>query len=405
MTHGEFCGGNAGNALTDHGIRVLLVDDQETIGDRVRHILSREKDIAYHYCGESARAVAMAAEVAPTVILQDLFMPGIDGLTLIDSYRANPATCNIPLIVLSNEEDPVTKAEAFSRGANDYLVKLPDRIELIARLRYHSGAYINLLQRNEAYSALEASRKALTDELAKAAQYVRSMLPTRLDGEVKTDWRFIPSMQLGGDSFNYHWIDSDNLAIYLLDVSGHGIDATLLSVSVINILRAQTLPGVDFRRPSQVLRKLNAAFQMEYHNELFFSIWYGVYVKSARKLICCSGGHPPAVLVSGRSIEDTSILKVTSRNPMIGMERDSEYKEIALYVDKDTRLYVFSDGIYEIMMPDGSHWTHYEFVETLKQPVTGDISILDRVLAYSRSLMGSDEFNDDVSLLEIQFCH
>ena len=74
----------------------------------------------------------------PTVILQDLVMPGVDGMSLVRDYRDNPATKDIPIIVLSTKEDPVIKSEAFAAGANDYLVKLPDHIELVARIRYHS---------------------------------------------------------------------------------------------------------------------------------------------------------------------------------------------------------------------------------------------------------------------------
>ena len=92
------------------------------------------------------------------MILQDLVMPDIDGLTLVKNFRANEATRETPMIVLSTKEEPAVKAEAFALGANDYIVKLPDRLELLARIRYHSKGYIALLQRNEAYQALRRAR-------------------------------------------------------------------------------------------------------------------------------------------------------------------------------------------------------------------------------------------------------
>src|SRR5437588_3923308 len=104
-------------------------------------------------------------------------MPEIDGLTLVKTFRELPSTRETPLIVLSTKEEPATKAEAFAIGANDYLVKLPDRIELLARIRYHSKGYINLLQRNEAYAALQVSQKLMANEVSQAARYVRSLLP------------------------------------------------------------------------------------------------------------------------------------------------------------------------------------------------------------------------------------
>jgi len=147
--------------LTLHRITVLLVDDQQMIGESVRRMLSNEKDIDFHYCQDPTLSIRMANEIHPTVILQDLFMPEMDGLRLVRYFRANPATHEVPLIVLSGEEDPRTKAEAFALGANDYMVKLPDRLEVIARIRYHSKGYINLLERNEAYNALLKSQEQL----------------------------------------------------------------------------------------------------------------------------------------------------------------------------------------------------------------------------------------------------
>ena len=140
---------------------VLLVDDQAMIGEAVRRALAGQPDMDFHYCAESAEAVATARNVKPTVILQDLVMPGIDGLELVRRYRADPATSLIPIIVLSTKEEPTIKSEAFKAGANDYLVKLPDRVELIARIRYHSKAYLNQLQRDEAYRALRESQRQL----------------------------------------------------------------------------------------------------------------------------------------------------------------------------------------------------------------------------------------------------
>ncbi len=125
---------------------VLLVDDQAIVAKMVGKMLASEPDIAFHHCDDAAKAVSAASAIAPSVILQDLVMPGADGLDLILAYRAQEATNLTPLIVLSSEEEAVTKAEAFKRGANDYLVKLPDKAELIARIRYHSRTYRLLLQ-------------------------------------------------------------------------------------------------------------------------------------------------------------------------------------------------------------------------------------------------------------------
>src|SRR3954467_9386705 len=313
--------------LTEHRITVLLIDDQPIIGEAVRRMLAGEPDIAFHYCKGAPRALETAARVGPTVILQDLVMPEIDGLSLVKLFRDHDATRETPLIVLSAKEEPTTKAEAFGLGANDYIVKLPDKLELLARIRHHSKGYINLLQRNEAYRALQASQKLLAKDVAQAAKYVYSLLPEKLTkGDIRTDWRFIPSAELGGDSFGYDWLDDDHFAFYLLDVSGHGVGAALLSVSALNALRSQSLPQTDFRQPGQVLAALNRAFQMDQQNGLYFTIWYGIYQKSTLRVDYSGGGHPPALLMTGPTAEQAVMQVLDSKGPMIGAVNDLEYE-------------------------------------------------------------------------------
>ncbi|WP_426156131.1 diguanylate cyclase domain-containing protein [Pseudomonas sp. TSRC2-2] len=147
----------------ENAAMVLLVDDQAMIGEAVRRGLSNQENIDFHFCSDPQQAIAQAVRIKPTVILQDLVMPGLDGLSLVREYRNHPATRDIPIIVLSTKEDPLIKSAAFSAGANDYLVKLPDTIELVARIRYHSRSYMTLLQRDAAYRALRVSQQQLLD--------------------------------------------------------------------------------------------------------------------------------------------------------------------------------------------------------------------------------------------------
>ncbi len=144
-------------------IMVLLVDDQLLVGEAVREMLAGQSNIDFHYCANAADALNAAKEVKPTVILQDLVMPGADGLELVRRYRADPLTSGIPIIVLSSKEEAAVKNEAFRAGANDYLVKLPHQIELVARIEYHSKSYLNQLQRDDAYRALRESQHQLLE--------------------------------------------------------------------------------------------------------------------------------------------------------------------------------------------------------------------------------------------------
>ncbi len=142
---------------------VLLIDDQPMVAEALRRVLESENDIGFHYCGSPLEAIAEAERIAPTLILLDLVMPEIDGGTLLRYLRANPQTLNIPVVMLSSKEDPLLKAEAFAEGANDYLIKWPDSVELLARIRYHSWSYIHMLERDEAFKALRESQKKLAD--------------------------------------------------------------------------------------------------------------------------------------------------------------------------------------------------------------------------------------------------
>lgn len=142
-------------------IMVLLIDDQPMVGELVRRLLESEPDISLHYCSTPATAFDEVEEIRPTVILQDLVMPNADGLEMVRRFRARPATAHTPIVVLSSKEEAAVKSEAFAAGANDYLVKLPDRIELLARIRYHSNAYLTQLQRDAAMRALRESQQLL----------------------------------------------------------------------------------------------------------------------------------------------------------------------------------------------------------------------------------------------------
>jgi signal transduction histidine kinase len=159
-------------------IRVLLIDDQLIIGEAVRRILADEPDIAFHYCSDPTQAIQTAVNVAPTVILQDLVMPSVDGLMLLRWFRSHPVTCNIPIVVLSTKEEPKLKAEAFAQGANDYLVKLPDRIELIARIGYHSRAYNNLKALSVATATAQQQAHQLEQTLLKLQKTQAQLIQT-----------------------------------------------------------------------------------------------------------------------------------------------------------------------------------------------------------------------------------
>lgn len=391
-------------ALSQHEIKVMLVDDQAIIGEAVRRMLAPEKDIRFRYVNDPKAALQTADEFSPTIILLDLVMPDIDGLSLVKQFRATPKTAEIPLIVLSTKEEPKVKAESFALGASDYLVKLPDRLELIARLRHHSQGYINLLQRNEAYQALLESQQALFRELAEAAAYVRSRLPAPLkEPPLETDWRFIPSTQLGGDAFSYHWIDADHFCLFLLDVCGHGVGAALLSISAINVIRSAALPHTDFRDPGATLSALNEAFLMEKHNNMYFTIWYGIYNRPTRTLSYSSAGHPPALLITPPRAGAPAVEQLSTPGLVLGGLPGTKYTTRSRPLTTPGTLFLVSDGTFEIARPDGTIWPFNDFVKLLAEATAAGRPALDELEKKARALHGPGALDDDFSILQVNF--
>jgi sigma-B regulation protein RsbU (phosphoserine phosphatase) len=370
---------------------VLLVDDQAIIGEAVRRILAPHADVEYHFCQDPLKAIETARKVSPTVILQDLVMPGKDGLDLVLEFRAEPDTREVPLIVLSSREEPVTKAEAFTRGANDYLVKLPDPIEILARIRHHSRGYRALLERNAAYDALAA-------ELAQASDYVMSILPKPLeDADISARGAFIPSASLGGDFFGWWRLPDGRAVIFLIDVCGHGVGPALLSVSVSNALTTGAM-GVDPASPALVLEWLNNAFPMTHHRGMYFTSWYCVIDLKAGTLTWAGGGHPPALLVrAGGAVEE-----LASQGTPTGMIPDVPFTQDTVGIATGDRLLIYSDGIVELILPDGSVGSHSEFRDHVAHDAIQTADPIDRMLVHARERQGGPNFVDDVSIVEVK---
>ena len=261
----------------------------------------------------------------------------------------------------------------------------------------HQKTNAALTERNQALMLLN-------QELADAADYVRNFLPKPItDGPIRTDWRFIPSTSLGGDAFGYNMVDENHFAIYLIDVSGHGVGAALLSVSVMNVLRSQSLPNTDFKDPEQVLEALNIAFPGEENNDMFFTIWYGVYKKSTRELTYASGGHPPAILLDQTPKGDYQATQLRTPNYVIGGMSGGKYQKKECLVGKRNKLYIFSDGVYEVEKSDGSMWRFQEFADFMSNVKTNGQSILDRLYNYAKNLGNSENFEDDFTIVEVVF--
>jgi sigma-B regulation protein RsbU (phosphoserine phosphatase) len=381
------------------GGSLLVVDDSDSGRDLLARRLERE---GYRVTpARNGREALERLRAEPfDLVLLDILMPEMNGYQVLERMKGDPALRHVPVIMISALDELDAVVRCIEMGAEDYLSKPFSPVLLRARI----GACLEKKrlrdQEQRTHQALVESQQRLAVELAEAAEYVRSLLPPPLSGAPATEWQFVPSSQLGGDSFGYHWIDADHFAIYLLDACGHGVGPALLSVSAMNCLRAQMLPGTDFCQPGEVLRALNRTFQMRAQNDTYFTIWYGVYHRGERRLTYASGGHPPAILLPGRA---GGAVPLRTRGPIIGALPDVPYKSESCVLEQPSRLFVFSDGAYEVTRPDGAMLTLDELTALLSQPPEPGVATVDRVLHAIQELHGSPSLEDDFSLVQVTF--
>ena len=253
----------------------------------------------------------------------------------------------------------------------------------------------------DAKAQAERAGEALTEELRQAARYVASLLPARNPaGPVSADWLYRPSLDLGGDAFGYLWLDERRFAFYLLDVCGHGVGAALLATTVMNVIRARTV-NADLNDPSAVLAALNQAFPMQRQNDMYFTIWYGVFDVATDTVRYASGGQHPAVLIApGKRPE-----QLRGRGAPIGCFDQGLYPSFSVEAPAGSQLYVFSDGLFEVDLSNGKGMLDLEaFVDLLEERRTRSPErVLATVLEAVQGVQGKEAFEDDCSILQFTF--
>lgn len=377
--------------------KILIVDDQEENCTVLQRRLEKEG----HTCAavyDGATALERLAAEDFDLVLLDIMMPGIDGREVLRRIKTDEKLRHLPVIMISALDQIESVVACIEQGAEDYLPKPFNPVLLRARI----GSSLDRKRLRDAeqaaFAALKESQEKLAAELAEAAAYVQSVLPAPIEeGPVTASWQFLPSSSLGGDAFGYGPERDGQFGICLLDVCGHGVGAALLSISVLNVIRAESLPGVNFCDPGDVLSGLNNAFPMEKHGEMFFTAWCGIYDPASRRLRFAAGGHPPAIMV----LPDGTASALAAKGPVIGAMPGMKFAAGEADIPAEARVFVFSDGAYEIEMDGGKMMTHDDLRQLLaRAPREG---APEWVMEQLRGMNKNPVFDDDVSLVELCF--
>jgi phosphoserine phosphatase RsbU/P len=370
---------------------ILIIDDDPVTKLMLRRILEQQ-GYTVDTAKDGQEGIQKAATMQPALIICDWLMPITDGLEVCRFVKSSEKLCTTFFVLLTSRVDLEDRIEGLNAGADEFLAKPINPNELKARVR----AGLRLHQLNQ---DLQAQTQALEAELAEAASYVRSILPAPMETPFQIESLFLPSRQLGGDCFDYFWLNPETLVIYLLDVAGHGLGAALPSVSILNLLRSQSLSGVHYDEPAEVLAALNRGFQMSQQGDKYFTMWYGVYHHPTQSLKFASAGHPPALLWS--QTNQGQALK--TKGFPIGLFPDETYQSATCKVLASSTLYLFSDGVYEVHQPDGEIWGLSSLQELLQDnPSHPDIS-LSQLAKDIQTHAKCDGFIDDFSLIKVRF--
>ncbi len=354
------------------------------------------------------------------LVISDWVMPELDGLELVRRIRSCQRSGYVYVILLtakSKKEDIVRGMEA---GADDFLIKPFDREELRVRLR--AGERIvrleqHLARRNAelqlANAQITAANKRMRRDLEVAAKVQRSLLPAALpeSAGVHFAWTFKPCEELAGDLLGVVGLDDNHVALYVLDVSGHGVAAALLSVSVRHFLSPmpssssllrQPIPGSFAPRivpPAEVALELNRRFPMDITTGQYFTLLYGVLHLPTQEFRYVSAGHPGPVHLP-RAGEPALL---TTPGLPIGLSEQASYEEQLLLLQPGDRLYLFSDGIPEACNAANEQYGLPRLLHTLEQGRGASLKeSLATLLLSVEDWCGAGQLKDDVSVLAVE---
>jgi sigma-B regulation protein RsbU (phosphoserine phosphatase) len=390
--------------------RILIVDDHEENRDLMAGILE-EAGYATEQAAEGQEALRRAVNIRPDLILLDVRMPGLSGYEVCQILQLDPRIQDIPVIFLSAMGGQQDKIRGLEIGGVDYITKPFHRQEVLARVAVQLKVRRLTKEILDANRSLKEKQRRLDEDLRAAAGIQRSLLPQKLpvSEELAMAWKFLPSEVIGGDIFNVLRLDDSTLALYMIDVSGHGAPAALVTVSVAQALQPHTdgplkrrtgrPPYYQIRGPRKVLEFLEREYPLERFG-MSFTILYALVDASTGRMTYSSAGHPPPVLLHG----DGGLELLEKGGPMIGLQSGLPFAEGRMTLAPGDVLLLYTDGVLEMQNLDGAMYGLERLCGLLRglagQPVG---AILDGVVGDLRAFGGNALLRDDVSLLGLEY--
>ncbi|MDX2251678.1 MAG: SpoIIE family protein phosphatase [Nitrospira sp.] len=379
---------------------VLIVDDESVARIALTARLKRLGYRVLEACDGRAGLELLRRE-RPALTILDWLMPEMDGPSFCEVVRRDPALRSSQILMMTAHDEPKQIAEGLARGADDFLRKAASPEEITARVQ--SGLRAATLIRTLEQTTEDIRRKQdlLEQELKSAAQYVASLLPTPgqvLPG-VHLAYSYRPALTLGGDLFNVLQWGGQEIGLYLLDASGHGVSPALRSASLGTFLRSDSLQHqVGSRDPGAILTAANELFPLTADGH-YFTIIFARLDLCSRTLSFASAGH------NGAFLHRRSGEVVWLRNPglPLGFCVPETYRTIDVSLSPGDRLYFVSDGLYEVAAPSGELWGPERLVETVRtlgfRPLTEVVSL---TVAQAMQWLERDQFADDAALIGIE---
>ena len=398
-------------------MEILLVDD-DPIARSIHSMMLRKQGHEVLEANDGELAWTLVNENQIGFVVSDWMMPNLAGVDLCRRIRAANFERYVYVILCTSRGAKSDLIEGMDAGADDFLVKPISPEEL--RVKVRAGERVLSLQQGladknrelrEINHRLECARKLIEDDLRAAAWLQERLLPPpalQAHG-VRCEWRLQPSGYVAGDIFNFFTLDANKLGFYLLDVSGHGVPAAMLSVTLSMMLTPDATHGSLLKRydlgsdtfevldPGEAIHELNRRFQLK--DDRYFTMIYGVLNIHSSVLQVAQAGHPGPIL-----IRKNGNLQILGTGGMpVGLWPDIEFDCFDIVISRGDRLLMYSDGITECKNLHGEEFGEERLIAYLTlyaaQPLD---QLLGKLMAEIRTWRVITEFEDDLSLLAVE---